>query len=396
MKSRKPMIFILLAAVVAVLCWLDYGRRNGTVASTISGNGTVEATEVEISSRIPGRLLKLEAREGEAVAAGRLVAVIDGGDLEGQVAQAGGNLAAAEAALAELLAGTRREDIRRLEAQLEAADMMLDQVRARRDQVRSGPRAEQLEQLRAGTRQAAVGLADAEREFQRAEKLEGEGAIPGRDLDAARTKRDVALSLRDAAAQRLKEAENGARPEELKEAEAAVSAAGSQVKVAQASLDLARAGPRPETIAAARGRVEQARGALSTAQYLLGQTRIVSPTDGMVTLRNAEPGEVVTTGFPIIRLADLKKVWLRVYVPETGIGLVKLGQRAEVTVDSLPGRGFEGVVSEIAQKPEFTPKNVQTKEERVKLVFGVKVEVDNPGLDLKPGMPADAVIRVRP
>ncbi|HEY5998878.1 MAG TPA: efflux RND transporter periplasmic adaptor subunit, partial [bacterium] len=162
-----------------------------------------------------------------------------------------------------------------------------------------------------------------------------------------------------------------------------------------AAVDLAVAGPRRETIRSAEARVEAARGSLAAAESLLAQARVAAPGDGRVSLRNAEPGEVVTPGFPILRIAELGRVWLRVYVPETRIGLVKPGQRAAVSVDAFPGRSFPGVVAEIAEKPEFTPKNVQTREERVKLVFGVKVEIENPGGELKPGMPADAVITVR-
>jgi HlyD family secretion protein len=141
--------------------------------------------------------------------------------------------------------------------------------------------------------------------------------------------------------------------------------------------------------------VEQARGALQTIQASLKQTVIHSPSDGRVTLRNAEPGELVTPGMPIVRIADLRRVWLRVYVPAPQVGLLKLGQSAEVITDAFPEMLLTGQVIEIAEEPEFTPKNVQTKAERVKLVFGVKIEVENPDGRLKPGMPADAVIDVR-
>ncbi|OPZ86699.1 MAG: putative multidrug resistance protein EmrK [bacterium ADurb.Bin429] len=111
-------------------------------------------------------------------------------------------------------------------------------------------------------------------------------------------------------------------------------------------------------------------------------------------LRNVEPGELVTPGQPIVRVAELRQVWLRVYVPEPQMGRIKLGQRAEITTDTYPTKRYAGTVIEIAQQPEFTPKNVQTKGERVKLVFGVKIAIENPEQELKPGMPADAVIRV--
>jgi HlyD family secretion protein len=172
-----------------------------------------------------------------------------------------------------------------------------------------------------------------------------------------------------------------------------VRQADAQVTAAQAALDLAVAGPRKETVDAARARVAQARGTLATAQSSQGQTKIFAPADGRVTLRSAEPGELVTPGMPIVRVAKLHDAWLRVYVPEPQFGKLRLGQQAEVTTDSYDRR-YPGRVVEIAQQPEFTPKNVQTRDERVKLVFGVKIAVDNTDGSLKPGMPADAVIQV--
>jgi len=261
--------------------------------------------------------------------------------------------------------------------------------------LKAGTRVEQLAQVRAAVRQAQVAFDDAERDAKRVEALAAQGAVPGRDLDQAAVRRDEAGAALDAARQRLAEGEAGARVEDVRAAEAAVALAASQVRAAQAALDLAAAGPRRETLQGAEARVEAARGALAAAEALLAQTRVIAPGDGRVTLRNAEPGEVVTPGFPILRIAQLERVWLKVYVAEPRIGLVKTGQRAAVSVDAFPGRTFPGVVTEIAQKPEFTPKNVQTREERAKLVFAVKVEVENPGGELKPGMPADAVITVR-
>lgn len=384
-----------LAAVVAAGIWYEIDGRNGEAAGTISGNGTIEATEVDLAARISGRLLAVVPREGQTVRRGQEVAVLEAAELEAQAAQARGYLAAAEAALADLAAGSRTEEIRRLRAQAQGAQDALAQAQARLDLLRAGTRTEQLEQVRAAVRQAQAAFDDAEREAQRAGTLAAQGALPGRDVDQAAARRDAARAALDAALQRQAEAEAGPRAEELQAATAAVAAAASQGKAAQAAVDLAVAGPRRETLRSAEARVAAARGSLGAAEALLAQTRIVAPGDGRVALRNAEPGEVVTPGFPILRVAELGRVWLRVYVPESRIGLVKTGQRAAVSVDSFPGRTFPGVVAEIAEKPEFTPKNVQTREERAKLVFGVKVEVENPGGELKPGMPADAVITVK-
>jgi HlyD family secretion protein len=396
-NARRARIALpaLAAALVAGGIWYWSGTRTTEAPGTIAGNGTVEATEVDLAARVSGRLVTVGPREGDAVKAGQEVAVLDAAELGAQVEQAHGNLAAAEAALADLVAGSRSEEVRRLRAQAQGAADALAQATARLDLLKAGTRPEQLEQVRATARQARVAFDDAEREARRVEALAAQGAVPGRDLDQATARRDGARAALDAANQRLAEAEAGTRVEDIRGAEAAVALAASQVKAAQAALDLAVAGPRRETIQGAEGRVAAARGALAAAEALAGQTRIIAPADGRIVLRNAEPGEVVTPGFPILRLAQLDRVWLRVYVPEQRIGALRTGQRATVTADAFAGRAFAGVVTEIAEKPEFTPKNVQTREERAKLVFGVKVEVENPGGELKPGMPADAVIGVQ-
>jgi len=394
-RARVVLAALGVLALVAAGIWYETSRRNGPAAGTIAGNGTVEATEVDLAARISGRLLTVGPREGERVVKGQEVALLEAAELEAQVAQARGSLASAEAALADLVAGTRAEEIRRLRAQTQAAKDALAQAEARRDLVKAGTRTEQLEQARAAVRQAQAAFDDAEREARRVEGLAAQGAVPGREHDQAVAHRDGARAALDAARQRLAEAEAGARVEDLRAVEAAVAQAGAQVKVAQATLELAVAGPRRETVQGAEARVAAARGALAAAEALLAQTRILAPGDGRVTLRNAEPGEVVTPGFPILRVVELGRVWLRVYVPETRIALVKPGQPAAVSIDAFPGRAFPGVVAEIAEKPEYTPKNVQTREERVKLVFGVKIEIENPGGELKPGMPADAVISVK-
>lgn len=397
MSNLNPKIVVPLLLVLALGAggiWYEAGRRNHQVPGTLFGNGTIEATEVDVASRIAGRLLTVVPREGEAVRRGQELATLESAELEAQLAQARGNLAAAEASFAEVGAGTRTEELRRLKAQVQAARDAQSQARARLDLLRAGTRPEQLAQVRAAAQQTLVAFEDAQRDFERTSRLAAEGAVAGRDLDVATARRDGAAAQLDAARNRVAEAEAGARPEELRSSEAAGAQAASQLQGAQAVLDLAVAGPRRETLRAAEARVEAARGTVAAAEALLAQTRIVAPSDGRVTLRNAEPGEVVTAGFPIVRIADLARVRLRVYIPEPRIGRVKTGQSASVSVDSFEQRTFDGVVTEIAEKPEYTPKNVQTREERAKLVFGVKIEVENPRGDLKPGMPADAVISV--
>ncbi len=212
---------------------------------------------------------------------------------------------------------------------------------------------------------------------------------------------------------RLAELLAGARTEEERETEAALVQAEANVVVAERALETARelyadklelkqrldlaeadykAAQQAKTAAA--GRLETARAALTAAQKGLSDAVVKSPLDGVVLLKIREAGEMTMAGQPIVRLGDLDRKWLRVYVAETQISRVKLGQDAEVMVDAEPRRTFPGTVTEISQEAEFTPKNVQTREQRTKLVYGVNIEMADPDNELKPGMPADARIRV--
>jgi HlyD family secretion protein len=393
-KSLRPIILIAILVIAGIFIWRWLANRNNGPKDKLFGNGTIEATEVDITSKVSGKILTLLVREGDNVRQGQLLATLDSDELAAQVTQAQGNLLAGQAALAELQAGTRSEDIRRAQAQYDASVQTGRQAQANYDLVLAGPRIEEIEQLRAGVRQAQVNLNDAETELRRYQVLVEQGAAPSQQVDQLTTRRNDAKAQLDAAQQRLAEAEAGSRKEQIRAAQAAQKQATAQERYSKAALDLALAGPRTETIAAAKARTEQAQGVLQAAEVQQGYTKIYAPSDGTVTLRNMEPGELVTPGTPIVRLAALESVWLKVYIPEPEMGRVKLGQSAQVTSDSYPDKQYSGRVIEISQEAEFTPKNVQTKEERVKQVFWVKIGVDNPDRELKPGMPADAEISV--
>ena len=175
--------------------------------------------------------------------------------------------------------------------------------------------------------------------------------------------------------------------------------AEAQRKRAEAVLQRARErhdqiveGTRPEEIAIARANVRRAREALRLSRIQLGYTVLRAPTAGVVLVRQAELGEVVAPGTPVVTLADLDHVWLRGYISETDLGRIRWGQPATLRTDTYPDKPYRGRVSFIASKAEFTPKSIETHRERVTLVYRIKIEVENPNYELKPGMPADAVI----
>ena len=260
----------------------------------------------------------------------------------------------------------RGEIVARLEdaelaAALRLAQAEADAAAANLAELEAGARSEEIAQGEALLARAEAEAARAAADFDRSQALYRKEVIPKRDLETARATHDQAR----AAARERREA-----------------------------LQLLRKGARRERIAAARAGLDAALARVATARERLGYATLVAPISGVVLSKSVEPGEQVAVGTPVVTLGDLEQCWLKGYIPETDLGRVKLGQRARVTTDGHPGRVFEGRVSFISSQAEFTPKSVQTEKERVKLVYRIKIELANPGMELKPGMPADAVIEL--
>ena len=254
----------------------------------------------------------------------------------------------------QALASLDRSEINARRAQLVA---QLAAARAGLAELRSGFRREEIAQGRAGLRAAEAQVGDAERDLERTRLLHDGGAVSKEALE----KSELALSLSRIQADERREA-----------------------------LGLLEAGPRPERVEAQAAQVAAAEAGIQVVDAALSFATITAPFDGVVTVRHREPGETAPPGAPVLTLMNPDDRWVRIYVREDRIGRVGLGQRATITSDSYPDHTHEGRVTFIASEAEFTPKNVQTAEERVKLVYAVKVQVvGDPGFELKPGMPAD-------
>lgn len=245
-------------------------------------------------------------------------------------------------------------EVRLKEAERRAADATLRELLA-------GSRSQEIDAARATVARAQAEAVRLGLDFKRASALYSREVIAAREFEAAKAADEVAR----------------ARLAEAREA-----------------LLLVEEGPRKETIEQARARLDQAREALQLAKVRLSYGTIVSPLPGVVLSENVEAGDYVAPGTPVVTVGDLSNVWLRAYIEETDLGRVKVGQAVEVTTDTYPDKRYSGRVSFIAPQAEFTPKNVQTQKERVKLVYRIKVDIPNPEMELKPGMPADATIHI--
>ncbi len=249
-----------------------------------------------------------------------------------------------------------------LRARRQAAAAQAAAARARLAELEHGSRPEEIAQGRAALRAAEQRLEDARRDLERMQRLYDGGAASRQQLDHQQTTYELAMSQHD---------------------------------TAKEQLALLEQGPRAETIAAQQAALSQAVAAVAQVDAALGQAVIRAPMPGIVTLRHREPGETVPAGLPVVTVMNPDDRWVRIYVRQDQVGRLAIGQAASITADAYPERRYGGEVVFIAREAEFTPRNVQTAAERVKLVYRVKVRVtDDPGYDLKPGLPAD--VRLEP
>ena len=391
MKKRLLIIIpLLLIAIAGAVVYRYFTAFDDDQALMFSG--TIEVTEARMSFRIPGRLQERLVDEGDAVDAGQPLARLEKRDQAIAVAQAEASLAHARAVLAELEAGSRQEEIARSEARVLQARHGLSELQ-------NGSRAEDIETARAELDRAAaseesaiIQLKRAQNEYDRYSQLIKSNAVSKDILEDLQTRYNTSRNqVKEAqartriAAQQLRLLEAGPRIEQIRRAEA-------ELQQAEAEFALIKAGPRAESIDQARARVQGAEEGVNQARQQLAYTELSSPMQAVVLSVAAEPGEYLNPSSPVLTLGRLEKPWLRAYVHEKALGRIKLNQEVDVTTDSFPGKIYKGRISFISSQAEFTPKTVQTFEERVKLMYRIKVALDNPDNELKPGMPADGVV----
>ena len=370
---RRRLILIAASAVLLVAGLWTLGALAGR-RSGLEYSGTVETREIRVGSKVGGRVTAVPVEEGENVKAGTLLVRFECDELTAQHAQAVAEVQQARANLERMLRGNRPEEIEEALAAAKAQRAVLDAAE-------NGPRKQEIKQAQADYASASADAADAEKSFQRMEKLVAKEEISRQQFDDGIARRDTAAEQAESARQRLALLQAGTRPEDLRAAEA-------RYRQAQAAAVLARKGFREEDIEAARGRLAEAEGLVAELDARLRETALRAPANAIIEVVSVRPGDLVPPEQIVLTMLEPSQLWVKVYVPETDLARVRLGQRAAVLVDGFPGRVFQGHVEQIASQAEFLPRNVQTRDDREHQVFGVKVYVDNPLWILKSGMSA--------
>jgi HlyD family secretion protein len=389
---KKWLIVIALLAVVGagagVYAWRG-STRDGVNRLVISGN--MELTEVNIAFKTAGRLIERNVDEGDTVKKAQVIARLDRDQLMAQQAReaAGEQSSVAQMAQAETSLEWQKAT---LAADVEQKRADLASMEARLAEMKNGARPQEKLDAKATVDSAASEVDRAKKDWDRAQVLYKDDDISTAQFDQYRNRWESAAAALNQSREREALVLAGPRQEQINAQSALVERARGALKMAEAnSLELKR---REQELATRRAEIARSKASLELIDTQLADTIATSPVDGVVLVKSADVGEVLAAGATVVTIGDIDHPWLRGYINETDLGRVKIGSKARLTTDTYPGKVYNGRVSFIASEAEFTPKQIQTQQERVKLVYRIKIEVDNPQHELKSNMPADATIEL--
>ncbi len=386
-RMRLLPVLAVMALAGAALASCSLWTRNGGNKISLSGN--IELTQVNVSFKTSGRLIDLLIDEGVEVRKGMVLARLDTDQLQKQRDRDQASVVVAETMLAQQKTAIDYQKAS-LEADIEARTASVRQAEAKLQELVAGSRQQEKEQAKAALEDARTQHVLARDDWDRAQTLFKTDDISRSQYDLYRTRFNSTKALVQQAEERFSLVMEGPRKEDIEGARAQLELARAGLKQAEATrLELKR---KEQELQTRQAQIEQARAQVAVVDTQIADGTVVSPINGIVLVKSAEAGEVLAAGTIIATLGEMDRPWLRGYIREQDLGRVKTGMKARVTTDSYLGKVYWGRISFISSQAEFTPKQIQTTEERVKLVYRIKIEVENPNHELKSNMPVEAEI----
>lgn len=347
--NKKTALLLIFSAFLASTALSGCSKSDKLLFS-----GTVESTQIDITSEVSGKVLKIDKDEGAAIKKDDVVATIDATSQELNVRQYEAVVKAKEAKLEELKAGSRNEQIKQQEAAVEAAKAAVNSSKASVDN-------------------SYINYNYWLDKYNKSKSLANSGASAENDLTEAQYRLDTAN-------------------QQLISAQKQLDSSHSQLQSSQAQLELLRNGATNQAIRASEAELEQSQAALEQAKLTLGKFKIKSPIDGTYIVKNVNIGDMVNTGTSVGKVSDLKDLWIKIYIPQRNLNLVSVNQSIDLTSAALPSKIIKGKVVFVASEAEFTPKNTETAEAKENTVFKVKISIQDNIDILRPGMTVDAHI----
>ncbi len=374
-KPKPPSRTRRNVLLVGLLLGLVYGGyRLYLFQKPYEWSGTVEARTISVGSRAGGRVKEVQVREGDRVQAGQPLIQLEPGDYPAQLAQAQAQLSEWQANLEKLQRGARPEELAQAKARSLTAKAALDQAVA-------GSRPEEVAASEARLAVQEVAVEKAQKDAARLHALDKSGAAAQIDVDNADMELKGATALRDALKHQLDELKNGSRRTEVAQAAAREMEQSANVK-------LVTAGTRSEDLKVGQAQVDGAQGRVDQIQNMIDELTIRAPLPARVEALDLRPGDILAANAPAAVLLEEKQLYVRIYVPETLLGHLKVGQTVPISVDSFPKQSFQGVVEHINDVGEYSPRNLQTADERADQVFATRIGLRTGFEELRAGMAA--------
>jgi multidrug resistance efflux pump len=377
--ARTAAVVLLCAAVAGAALGVYWFR---TAANELRLPGTVEIQEVHLSSRVGGRVSKLFVRESQVVEPGQKIVELEMPELDAQRSQLVAQRRAAEADLERLENLARPEELAASRAAVAAA-------KAKLDLMEMGYREEEKVQAWKEVEGLQASLVSAQKDVAREQAVLPKGGTTQASYDAARARAESLQAQVSAATAKAEMMDKGYRPEEIAQSRA-------ELHRLQANLELLEAGARQEDKDAAQAKIDGIIAEIAELDVKRAERTVIAPEKCVVEVLSVRPGDIVAADQPVARVLRADDLWVKAYISEIDLGRIRLGQKVAVTIDSYPNQRFQGEVTYIASASEFTPRNVQTIDERRHQVFGFKVRVDDPQGVFKSGMAADVWLPINP
>lgn len=387
-KAILAVIVIILIGAVVYYFWNKYEKPR---SNKVFVSGTIETTDVDVGFQIGGKIVVNRFQEGDRVKKGELMMVLDDKDLKQKIKQAEATKKTVLSQMPQLETKILTNRIQE-KRQLEQAQATIEMKKNQYISTKLGTRDEQIKQAKNVVAQARHTVELNKIELVRAQNLYKDGAMPAQQRDQAET---AYLTSRDQLRQAIwnyRYLVNGPREQDIEAARDNMRTAEANYRYVKTQALVTKQLIEQRDILKAQ--LNEAEQTIKQAKIQEGYTRVYSPIDGIILVREKEPGEVVAAGTPVVTMANIERVYLKAYVGETDMARVKLGQKVTITNDTYKNKTYFGDIYFISSEAEFTPKNLTTKDDREKLVYRIKIGIDNKTLELHPGMIADGLIDV--
>jgi HlyD family secretion protein len=386
---KKRILIILAVVAVAAAGVYTYRGANKAPENRIVVSGNIELTEVNIAFKTAGKLIERTVDEGDTVKKGQVIARLDRDQLVAQRDREVAGLASAESQLEQAKTSLEwQKDTLAADIEQKAGDLASNE--ARLAELKNGARPQEKLDAQSAVDSAQSEVERSQKDWDRAQVLHRDDDISTAQYDQYRNRWETATAALHSAKEKQALVLAGPRAEVINAQSAMVERMRGALKMAQANaLEMKR---REQELTTRSAEIARSRASIALIDSQLADTIAASPVDGVVLVKSADPGEVLSAGTTVVTIGDIEHPWLRGYINESDLGKVKLGSKVRVTTDSYKGKVYDGRVSFISSEAEFTPKQIQTQTERVKLVYRIKIDLDNSSHELKSNMPADAEI----